>query len=192
MNSKEVFTNIYDNNFWTNGSGPGSRLDTTIEYRTRIEHFIKTCKIQTIADICCGDMQFTKAIDLHGATYVGYDCVPSVIAENIKRYPVHKFVCCDVINQTDQIQPAELILVKDAIMHWPNTSIVETLPKLLKKCDWLILTNDCDQLTDKDINLGEFRELNIERYPLNQFKACFLLNYNHKDVWLLRGNGVCQ
>jgi 2-polyprenyl-3-methyl-5-hydroxy-6-metoxy-1,4-benzoquinol methylase len=188
-NSQNVFTDIYDKNFWTNGSGPGSRLDTTVEYREKIEHFIKTAKIESIADICCGDMQFTQAMDLHGALYTGYDVVQSVITKNLKTYPDKNFVCCDVINETDDIKPAELILVKDAVMHWPNMAILQTLPKLLKKCDWLILTNDSEQLTDNDIKLGEFRPLNIVRYPLNQFKACFLLNYNKKDVWLLRGDG---
>ena len=83
---EKQFTNIYNKNIWGNGSGKGSSPDYNKKYIEFLESFIKEKNIQSIYDLGCGDWQFSQFVDWNGATYIGADCVKSVIQKNQNDY----------------------------------------------------------------------------------------------------------
>src|SRR5690242_14927069 len=80
---KEIFTEIYDKNIW-GGSGGGSDPENTVEYRRRLQKFLKDYNIKSVVDYGCGDWAFSHLMDWTGIDYKGVDVVESVIRKNNK------------------------------------------------------------------------------------------------------------
>jgi SAM-dependent methyltransferase len=80
----DVFTKIYNNDGWGNGSGPGSYAENNKEYTKALIEFIQAHNIKTILDYGCGDWQFSRFIPWDKITekYTGVDVVESVIKNN--------------------------------------------------------------------------------------------------------------
>lgn len=59
MNFKfdEYFSDIYNNNVWGCGSGEGSKIENTVEYRRLLHIFLEknSSDITSIIDYGCGD-----------------------------------------------------------------------------------------------------------------------------------------
>jgi len=70
---KRIFNNIYQNNLWDFGSGPGSLEQNTTEYRIFLQNFIRQNKIKRVLDIGCGDWRFSRLMDWSGLVYTGID-----------------------------------------------------------------------------------------------------------------------
>lgn len=186
--STQIFSEIYEKNFWTNGSGPGSSVEATLPYRTLLTNLIQSLKIKSIGDIACGDMQFMSLINLGMVDYTGYDVVSKVIETDRRMFPGLRFECVDLITDTDKISPCDMMLVKDLFIHWPTEIIMDVLPKLLEKTKYLLLTNDFFQEdVQRNIKLGEFCGLDSKMYPLNQFPLVHMGRYENKDILLLVG-----
>ncbi len=166
LSPREIFSGIYERNAWIVGSGEGSLPENTIIYRTFLQHFLQEKKIQTVLDIGCGDWQLGSRIDWSGIEYVGIDIVPSVIEMNRRRYPSEhlSFVCADAT--TERLPPADLLLIKDVLQHWPNDTILCSLSSW-KECRYVLLTNDvCDHPTI-DCVLGSHRPINLALPPFS-------------------------
>src|SRR3954471_5293227 len=80
------FEEIYQQDLWTNGSGPGSLPKHTIEYRAFLSKFISENDIRTVTDLGCGDWQSTRLLDWSGVRYLGLDVVRSIVDRNNKIY----------------------------------------------------------------------------------------------------------
>src|SRR3982751_2527103 len=80
------FEEIYREDHWTNGSGPGSLPKHTIEYRAFLSRFITENKIETVTDLGCGDWQSARLMDWTGIHYIGLDVVEWIIDRNNEIY----------------------------------------------------------------------------------------------------------
>src|ERR1700680_3904056 len=89
ITAEQKFSSIYRNDAWSNGSGPGSTPEFTIDYRLFLEKFLESRDINTVLDIGCGDWQFSKLINWSNCDYTGFDCVHSVIDDNKNFYSGH-------------------------------------------------------------------------------------------------------
>ena len=67
--SKEVFSNIYQNNAWGGGSGSGSRVDNCYPLIGWMQVFLRRQKIETFIDYGCGDWQWMQYVNLDGLRY---------------------------------------------------------------------------------------------------------------------------
>ena len=80
-------------------------------------------------DFGCGDWQFSRLVDWHGASYVGMDIVPSVIQHNRERYggPGVEFMVTP--EDPSRLPDAELLICKDILQHLPNVSVQSLGPR---------------------------------------------------------------
>jgi hypothetical protein len=53
------FRTIYRRRIWQVGSGHGSRVKNTVEYRALLESFLREHRIRSVVDVGCGDWQFS-------------------------------------------------------------------------------------------------------------------------------------
>lgn len=160
-----VFSTIYEQNFWGDGSGGGSNLDKSAIYLAYLQYLIDTYKPRTILDIGCGDWRFSQYINFGDAYYTGFDVVASVIDENKKRFSSDRvtFVACDATRVP--LPQADLIVCKDVVQHLSD----ELAIALVNKCtaaDMFLLTNDYSPVNVRG-ELGGTRALNPTAEPFN-------------------------
>lgn len=168
MQMKKTFTDKYDNPMeWIRGSGWGSWPENVKPYIEFLQQFLHDYNIKTVTDIGCGDWQFSRLIDWTGIEYCGVDVVESVITQNINLYTQSNitFQCIDVT--THSVPPAELILVKDVLMHWPIETIKTFVKSLLPLCKYVLVTNDyrLNAPINTDTTVGGFQNVDLRDSP---------------------------
>ena len=198
---EEAFTTIYQKNRWGNGSGSGSNM--TIDnkkYIELLESILKDYKIKKICDIGCGDWQFSQNINFDNYSYLGIDCVKSVIDENIKKHQKknikfqHKSV-----NENFIPKGYDLIIIKDVIQHWEDKDILSFMQEVINNNKYVFSTNGYKFMRDKTKNNLKKRDINnqyryhpvdIDRYPLNALDMnCLFRNERRaKQMILLQKN----
>tara|TARA_R100001244_G_scaffold127492_3_gene98056 strand:- start:87 stop:725 length:639 start_codon:yes stop_codon:yes gene_type:complete len=193
-NHKRIFSNIYDKDIWSNGSGPGSAPEYNKQYIKFLEKFIKENNIKNVLDLGCGDWQFSRHIDWSPLNfYIGIDVVENIIEENISKYvasppPIVTFFTRDFSN-IENIKPFfglknQLILLKDVLMHWTNEEIDNWMKEFVKQSfSYALITNGWKYYRKPEKN-KEKRDIN-NRYswaPLDSQKEP-LIKYNPKVVF---------
>jgi hypothetical protein len=177
---EQVFTHIYDTNFWTNGSGPGSHKDYTVEYRKLLQEYFNDPKFSSYVDLGCGDWQIMSLIDIPKTkTYKGYDIVRSVIDANRATYQ-QKNVQFYHSQDINKIEAGDLLIIKDVMIHWPNSKIMDFINHLLPKFKYALITNgyssDETEL-NTDIEPGQFKYVDITKSPFNLQNTEMVLEY---------------
>ncbi len=215
-NHKNIFTNIYENKHWgDNGineyngsSGSGSDVSYNINtYVPLLRNIIIQLNINSINDLGCGDFKCGKYIyDDLSVIYNGYDAYDKVIEYNKKVYKTNKynfnlnnnydlfyskynFIHLDFCNQKEEIKKADLCILKDVIQHWSLENIYNFIDYLCinKICKYILICNCCNQTCDNtNIPTGSCRGLSAKYYPLKAYNPTILLNYNTKEVSLIR------
>jgi 2-polyprenyl-3-methyl-5-hydroxy-6-metoxy-1,4-benzoquinol methylase len=179
--AKEVFESKYHvGSDWGGHSGGGSSTYHTIEYRAFLERFIFLNNIQTVVDIGCGDWQFSKHINYSGVKYTGYDIVPSVVQSNSVNYSKNNIKFLDMPNNLEEVQGADLLIMKDVLQHLPNNDIFNFKKHVFPKYKYCIITNSfskvASQQQNKDIALGGFRCLDLNATPFN-FNGIYVMEF---------------
>ncbi len=163
-----LFSNIYENDIWDGGSGPGSRLENIKNYHDYLQEFLRNHHIRSIVDCGCGDWQSTRYLDLKGIRYTGIDIVPFVIEANQKAYGQAevRFVCGN-FSEMD-LPLADLAICKDALQHLPDESVTSFLGQL-HKFKYVLITNDLGDNRGRDATLSSnpyhFARLDITQAP---------------------------
>ena len=196
-----VFTSIYEDNKWGNNgsttykgsSGFGSSLTFNKEkYIPFIIDFIKGNNIETVVDLGCGDWQSSHLIyqEFDNIKYTGYDAYEKVIINNKTNYPQYNFVHLDIVNNIDQIEKADLCIIKDVLQHWPTQDIYKLLDQIThNKFKYILITNCRTQnYDDQDIVIGEWRQLTANMNPLKKYNPIVLMYYNTKEISLIVNN----
>ena len=173
MNSlKDKFTNIVENNKWCSGGeetpcGRGSTLRAIEEFNLVevISDFIKEKEIRSIVDVGCGDFNWMRFVELHGATYLGYDIVKSLVCDNNERYSnldgtIHFTECCGL---EYNFTPADLLICKDVLFHQELSDVEKFLDQHLSRFKYALFSHHPDiDNTNRDINNGSsFDFLNL-------------------------------
>lgn len=166
LSLEDVFQDIYDNDLWTNGSGPGSTPQSTIEYRAFVERFIIENDVRTVTDLGCGDWQFSRLMDWSQCDYVGFDVVTSVIERNRKLY-ARDNVRFEKLNNIAELPGGDLLLSKEVLQHLPNELILEYLMQIRRKYRLALLTNAIEPLdsANREITAGDWRPIRLDRAP---------------------------
>tara|TARA_Y100000389_G_C17460872_1_gene521593 strand:+ start:2899 stop:3480 length:582 start_codon:yes stop_codon:yes gene_type:complete len=191
---EKQFTNIYNKNIWGNGSGKGSSPDYNKKYIEFLESFIKEKNIQSIYDLGCGDWQFSQFVDWNGATYIGADCVKSVIQKNQNDYSDLdgriNFIHMDISNSVHEIKPnQDLIILKDILQHWSNIDIIKFMDILVNQGHkYILLINGYKEAkgSDRTIeNRYRYAKIDCRLEPLCKYKPEILFTYRFKQVALI-------
>jgi hypothetical protein len=174
-----IFTNIYkqkylgdnENDKYNGSSGFGSKLGYNINtYIPFLKEFITKNNIKTIVDLGCGDFICgTHIYDNLNIKYTGYDIYKEVIDFNLDKYSPEKytFIHLDFYNNKENLEQADLCILKDVLQHWPLSYIHTFLDYLIdtKKFKYILICN-CSYQEQDDVNipLGGFRPLSSNFY----------------------------
>jgi hypothetical protein len=175
---KNEFERIYSNNEWLYGSGEGSLPKHTKKYIAMLGAFLRDHRIQTVVDMGCGDWQFSQFIDWSGITYQGFDIVSSVIDNNRARFATSDLSFHLYSGNSDELPPGDLLIAKDVVQHWSNSSISAFLPNT-RKYKYCLITNCVNpqgRTINTDINDGGFRYLDLSLAPF-EIAATELLSF---------------
>lgn len=167
---KDVFSKIYENDVWTNGSGPGSNPDAVKNYVENLINTIKKYNIKTVLDYGCGDWQFSKFIDWENLvdSYVGVDIVDGLIDHHNKNYSTNK-VKFEYLTNDWKFPKVDLIICKDVLQHLPNDIANGLLDSFEQSSSYMLITNDVNKLnTTLDCDIGGWRPLDLTASPYNK------------------------
>lgn len=134
-----AFSRIYNHAEWGTEarSGLGSKEATTREFRVFLEGFLQDHGITSIVDAGCGHWPtgYQRLMNWQGVHYHGIDIVPYVVEENRAHFANARVLedrglasaTCDAGSACGVLPCADLLLVKDVLMHLPNAAILDFL-----------------------------------------------------------------
>ena len=167
---EELFTMIHRSHYWggESRSGPGSDLAQAAIVCRELPRLLKSLRVAGILDIPCGDFNWMRTIKLEGVVFVGADIVKVVVEENQRRFSnsQRQFVVRNLIE--DSLPAAELILVRDCLVHFSFLDIHRALANICRtEARYLLTTSYPRQTSNWDIETGQWRPLNLELPPFN-------------------------
>ena len=188
--SHHNFKQIYDNDVWTHGSGPGSLPKNTKKYRNVLTEIIKKYNIKSVLDYGCGDWQFSKLINYNDLVelYIGVDVVHSVIQNNLK-YSNNK-IFFQFIDDNWQFKKVDLIICKDVLQHLPNDYVTHLYSSMKKHCKYMLITNDIfGTSVATETKIGGYRPIDIcNKFNIEPiFSTQYNVNVFIKKVDLIKG-----
>ena len=200
MSSRYIpfFTSVYETKLWgDNGrteyagsSGTGSKLETNLDYYIPyVRSFLKEYHIRSVADLGCGDFlcgpELYKGMDIR---YTGYDAYAKIVDANTKDYPGFRFKHLDIVNDIDNVESADVCILKDVLQHLLLADIYTLLDRLVdsKKFKYILICNCSHQKAD-DPELPRWycRDLSADYLPLKKYTARVLLRYRTKELSLI-------
>jgi hypothetical protein len=195
-NYTEVFNKIYSDGIWleeNSKSGGGSDISYNLTtYIPFLKHLFREKNIRSVVDVGCGDFLCGPHIyDDVDIKYTGYDIYKDIIAANNHRYEKTKynFIFLDILKEWENLEPADMCIIKDVLQHWLLKDIYEFLDRiaLSGKFKYILVCNCCGQENDNmDMYyIGGFRELSAKYYPLKRYDAEILYTYHTKEVSLI-------
>lgn len=184
---QERFSVIYEENQWTNGSGPGSMPKHTIEYRAFLSKFIAENEIKSVTDLGCGDWQSTRLMDWTGIHYLGLDVVQWIVEDNNNKFGSEN-VEFRHFSDLSQLPGGDLCICKEVFQHLPNGIIQEHLEAIKNKYRFALITNMVEPIEqcNQDIEVGGGRPLRLELEPFNA-RGCNVFSYNPQSgSWIFK------
>ena len=170
MNTKEVFTEIYNNNHWKSResiSGVGSGTEQTQSITNALSLLINDMSIKSVLDIPCGDFKWMKKVDLTGVRYTGADIVDALVSNNSEHYgiiPDREFIVLDLIR--DQLPEDDLLIVRDCLVHLSFYDAIAAIQNIRSSgCRYLLATTFPECRINYDITTGGWRRLNLRKEP---------------------------
>jgi hypothetical protein len=184
----------YQMNWWGENVGSGSNYfnETYVEW---LNKYIKYIDAKNIYEIGCGEWKFMKCVDFANRSYTGFDIVDKVIEKNNNQYGNEfiKFKCCNILENMNEIENADLVIVKDMLVNWSNHQITTLLQQLQQRTRRIVICSWNDQTTE-DCEYGEYRGLSFTKQPLKSFNPKVLLtvcdhfnNNMYKEVVVIYG-----
>lgn len=171
QDAKEVFTGIYQQNYWGNEetvSGPGSDLGKMSGIATGIERLLGNRNIRSLLDLPCGDFHWMQHLDLSGIQYTGADIVADLIRTTATNFeaPGRKFKVLDIIEEVPKAY--DLVLNRDCFVHFSFENIFKALQNLKASgSEFLLTTSFTRHGLNYDITTGDWRPINLEKAPFH-------------------------
>jgi len=167
---EQIFTHIYKTNNWMSRetvSGPGSELRFTQRMRKELSALIKRFGITSIADAPCGDLNWMKHVDIGKCRYIGFDIVKELIEKNIRSFGSTKeFRHVNLLENI--IEKVDLIICRDMLAHLTHEQIFTVLKNFKKSgSKYILMTTGVSTKENVDIEVGDWRRLNLELPPFN-------------------------
>ena len=167
--------NVFDANYrrgW--GSGLGSLVSSTAEYRYTIESFIRLNDVHSVLDLGCGDWQFSKLIpwDDYDISYLGLDLSHVIVERNVATFGTERRQF-RVIREPSEILDLgrfDLVICKDVLIHVPNSVANQYLDVFLAVARNALITVDAfpSDRINEDINTGDYRAMDIRKPPFSR------------------------
>ncbi len=198
---EHIFTEIYKKKIWgdneqdeyqgSSGSGSDVGYNKT-NYIPFLKEFIKVNTIKSVIDLGCGDFRCGRLLyDDLDIKYTGYDTYKDIVQYNTNTcsLPKYTFYHLDFFSKKEQLESADLYILKDVLQHWSLECIYTFLDYIIeqKKFKYLLIINCCISAEDnKDIENGSARPLSCNFFPLKKYNAQYLFQYKTKEVSLIQ------
>lgn len=135
--AKAAFSRIYERGEWLCGgtalSGLGSSREGTREFCLFLGQFLAEHGVRSVVDAGCGHWPsgYQRFVPWAGVEYHGVDVVPQVVNDNSDLLSSSSELASHRLKRaqfsqgsvTDTLPAADLLLVKDVLMHLPNADI---------------------------------------------------------------------
>jgi hypothetical protein len=174
LRKQSVFEQIYRRNLWGDAesrSGSGSGLAATEKIRNGLLDTIQRLGVRTMIDAPCGDYYWLSKLNLsqHLTSYMGFDIVPQVIAQNKKLWASEKisFETADLI---ENVPPrVDLILCRHLLIHLELADCLRVLRNFKNSgSQYLMITNQPQFERNEEILFtGSYRPINLYLPPFN-------------------------
>ena len=169
-NLKELFTNTYVNNGWTQDgsvSGLGSSLAYTENIRNVLVDIIKQNGIKTIWDCSCGDWNWMKEIKDELPNYIGNDIVDRLVEINNETYGSDriKFQCGDMLEELIKLKTMsiDLIICRHTLEHLPTQYAIDVVKEIHRVSKHSLITSNPNGNSEIDANGQNSRPIDLER-----------------------------
>lgn len=192
MDSKEVFTKIYDKNLWNDNesvSGSWSNDEQTKIVKVELPNLLNKFWIESLLDCPCGDYHWMKDVEYSGK-YIGADVVEELIDENRIKYG-DKFIVRDITK--DLLPEVDAVLVRDCFVHLPVIDIVCALLNIYNSgIKYIIMTNFMEHDNNVDIKMWWWRALNFMEHPFMFPEPLYTLNeWCMEADWMFTDKSLC-
>jgi hypothetical protein len=152
-NHSEVFSELYESNFWggknSPDSGTGSTETAALPYVEIVKNFIETHSIESVLDIGHGDWGMWGNYKFDNVQYVGID-VYETLSKKLNLKLGNKSRSYIHLNAVSDFLPsADLCITKDVLQHLPIEDIKILLRKLCS-FKYLVICNDIYKFDLKD------------------------------------------
>jgi len=187
------FSEIYDKNEWSYGSGVGSLPLNNIEYIKFLKLFIEKNNIRSVVDFGCGDWQFSRFIDWSGLSYTGFDIVETVIARNQTLF-ANDEISFRIFKRETDLPNANLFICKDVFQHLPNQAIQDYVRIFKARAQFVLITNDdwpAEHLTNAEIDEGSWRPVRLDRKPFSEVAPVILSWMTEWGGWKPTRKSTC-
>lgn len=168
---QDRFARIYSTNLWSDPdsrSGVGSSLDSTRAVRSKLPSALKDLDTRVLLDVPCGDFGWMQRVELGGIEYIGGDIVPSIVAENQRRYAseTRRFIELDLTR--DQLPDADVLLCRDCFVHLSYANIAAALANIARSnIRFVLMTSFPGRGDNHDIMDGDWRPLDFQAPPFS-------------------------
>lgn len=168
---EEVFTDIYNTNFWgieETRSGQGSTLLQMEPIIEDLNALFQKLEIKQLLDLPCGDFNWQQALDLTAIQYHGADIVKELIDENNKQFATDAIQFSQHDLTKDALPKSDLILNKDCFVHFSFDAILKSVENIKASgSKYFMTTSFTEHTVNFDIATGDWRPINLERAPFN-------------------------
>lgn len=190
MDAPAVFAEIYGQDKWTGGSGPGSTAAFCRPLARWLRGYLLEHRIRSLVDLGCGDIQWMPgALAGLDVDYVGLDVVPDLLEAHRQRLPADRFTfkLLDVARApVTEIPAADLYWAKDVLQHWPSADVAQFLDRFFAaRPDAHLVVVNCHGQTADERQLDDrwhFAPLAGDRPPLAAYVRDTLFVWNKKTV----------
>jgi len=165
----KLFNLAYKMNLWGSEesvSGPSSTLDYTETMRKVLAGLLRALDCRTLLDAPCGDLNWIKATDLDGITYIGGDIAPSLVADLRARHPGTDVRRIDIT--APPLPSADFWLCRDVLFHLSLADILLVLVNFIKSDITYFCTShflEVDDNPDVPSSPTTFRPVNLCKPP---------------------------
>ena len=180
---EKKFNFIYKNKYWQNIdngslSGAGSNIDdSTHNLSIELPNFINKHQVKSLLDMPCGDWAWMSKLNLANIDYIGCDIVEDMITTNNQKYRNAKINFIKKNLSHDDLPEADMILVRDLLVHLKYPDIILCLNNI-KKYDYkyIAITNFPKLVKNINNKFGDrWRPINFNLEPYLLPKPDFVL-----------------
>jgi SAM-dependent methyltransferase len=174
-----LWDKIYKDGVWSleKNSGPGSDPNTSSTWLSFLQNFIEENNIRSILDLGSGDGRLTSRLNLKNISYVGIEASSSAIALFYKNNRDREYKIINSSILEEEYPQSDLIIIKDVLQHNTNSDVNKILNKIKESCSHALICEDFSEVTNLDINPGEYRPISLALIELS-LNANLLFKYN--------------
>ena len=142
----DTFDRVYESNAWggkegsTLNSGSGSTGRYVDEYCTLLKALLAKHKVNSIADLGCGDFNTGRVVAEFVTDYTGVDVAQPIIDANTRAYASDtiRFIRADLTRDT--LPPADAAIVRQVLQHLSNSEIRGALDNIARTYKLAMIT----------------------------------------------------